>query len=229
MEVSNLVISVPALRKLLHWLHPLHLPPGETKTIEKILLTKIKIQIAWQRYVVHQMSKCKLDDHLFHIVYFRDIKLQHVLNPVPQGHCRAGTPCARPDELQFDRTILKTFIDDITSILLHCRPSNVKETITMLNRTKNKQDRLGEIRRIAVQSGEHKLWVLCRTIPQRKWHINHPTRSFPTGTNWLVPDSGVEKLLYHRYDIVIIFRESYNTENLECGGLHVTIHSAATA
>lgn len=63
-----------------------------------------------------------LDNHLFHLVYLWDIKLQHVLNPVPQGDCGAGTPCAGTNQLQLDCAIIKTLEDDITSILLHCRP-----------------------------------------------------------------------------------------------------------
>lgn len=147
------------------------------------------------------MSKCKLDNHLFHIVYFRDIKLQHVLNPILQGHCWAGTPRTGAHKLQFDCTILKTFIDDITSILLHCRPSW------------DKQKKQTGRRVISVQYSTVLLtsqWVFHRECCVEQ---HHRVNNNPTGTKWPVPDSGVKKLLYHWNNIIIIFRERYNKKS----------------
>lgn len=67
--------------------------------------------------------------YLFHAFHFRDVELQHVLDPVLQGDDGTGTAGTWTLQFQLHNPILEAFINDITTIFLHCRPDGTQHSV----------------------------------------------------------------------------------------------------
>lgn len=68
----------------------------------------------------------------------RYVELEHILNSVFQGHDAARTGGTGALHLQFDDSVIKTHVDNVSSILLNCRTN---PSIQQLLRSKQSQNK----------------------------------------------------------------------------------------